>query len=200
MQIAKQLGFVHQRDIYTHLILLEKEDRYNRFCAQMSDESIWRYVQSIDYQNDGLFGVFNDELTLIGFSHIGMSRDKSKAEFAFSILAEQQGKGLGNVLMKKAVLFAKAKGVREIQMNCLASNQKSQHLARKHGLTVNVAEYGEKTAILETSHQKIDNFVAHNQIILENYFADMDMMRLINQNFWNTLYKNNSYFSGKIKS
>lgn len=191
MYIAKQLNEKHKNDIYQHLISLEKEDRYNRFCGQLSDSGVYNYVQNINYKEDGLFGVFNEQLVLVGFSHVATSlkQDKHFAEFAFSVLAQNQGQGLGNILMKKAVLFSKSKGIKEIQMNCLATNQKSQHLAKKHGLKIHLAEYGERTAILETEHQQIEQFIAYNQNVLEENFANINIIRQININYFDSLQK-----------
>lgn len=195
MYIAKQLGLNHKEAIYQHLILLEQKDRYNRFCGHISDHAIRSYVESINYKEDGLFGVFNQQLELVGFSHIAISNNQyhstTRAEFAFSVLAKEQGHGLGNILMRKAVLFSKAKGIKEIQMNCLSSNQKSQHLAKKHGLKVELAQYGEKTAILETNHPKIEQLIAQNQSLMEDNVAGIDLIRQININylsFLNGLY------------
>lgn len=195
MYIAKQLNINHTKDIYLHLISLEDEDKYNRFCGHMTNSAIENYVNHINYQEDGLFGVFNEQLELVGFSHVATSayQDKTHAEFAFSVLAKEQGKGLGNVLMKKAVLFSKSKGIKEIQMNCLATNQKSQHLAKKHGLKIHLAEYGERTAILETEHHNFEQIMAQNQNMIEENFASLNMIRQINVNYFDflqTLYAN----------
>lgn len=200
MYIAKQLSVRHQDTIYHHLTSLAQEDRYNRFCGHMTDSAIARYVEKINYEQDGLFGIFNSSLELVGFAHVAIENEnveqnsninnKTKAEFAFSILAQDQGKGLGNILMQKAVLFSKAHGVQEIQMNCLATNQKSLHLAKKHGLKVNIAQYGEKTAVLETEHPHIEQFIAQNQIILENHLASLDFFRQIHLNFFNNFSDN----------
>src|SRR4051812_27857694 len=49
-----------------HFLALSTEDRRLRFGASLSAESIIAYVERIDFDNDAVFGLFDDELALAG--------------------------------------------------------------------------------------------------------------------------------------
>ena len=47
-----------------------------------------------------------------------------RAEVAFAVLDEYQGKGIGSLLLRHLAIIGKAQGVREFQAEVLADNQK----------------------------------------------------------------------------
>lgn len=130
----KQLYAVDKEKIVNHLIGLSSESRFNRFCAHFSDEAIKNYVEKIDFHHDGVFGVFNDNLDLIAFAHVPIS--KKSAEIGISVNDQYQGQKIGTVLLKRINLFAKAHDINELYLYCVPENKKMMHLANKFNLII----------------------------------------------------------------
>jgi GNAT superfamily N-acetyltransferase len=55
----------------------------------------------------------------------------TEAEAAFSIEQEWQSHGVGTELLERTLLSARNRGIKSLQMQCLANNQRMQQLARK---------------------------------------------------------------------
>lgn len=93
------------------------------------------YVNKIDFKN-GIFGIFNENLEIIGLGECVFFKDNGKqtAEVAFTVEKEYQGNGLGNKLMKRVVQYANSRDVHELQMYCIRTNQAILHLAKKYNL------------------------------------------------------------------
>jgi hypothetical protein len=60
----------HTTKILKHLRALGPEDRYLRFGYAASDEQIEKYVKSLDFERDSLFGIYNRRLDLIAMAHL----------------------------------------------------------------------------------------------------------------------------------
>src|SRR5215472_5687428 len=67
-----------------HFRALPSDDLRLRFGAPISSERIEAYVAGIDFGRDAVFGVFDDELALIGVAHVGFLADA--AELGISVL------------------------------------------------------------------------------------------------------------------
>ena len=87
----RSLSEQHRARIAAHLLALPEQDRYLRFGYQATDEQIDRYVESIDFDRDEVFGVFNRRLELIATAHLAFDRapprddGRSTAEFGVSV-------------------------------------------------------------------------------------------------------------------
>ena len=100
----------HKPRILKHLRSLKPEDRYLRFGYPATDEQIERYVLSLKFERDEIFGVFNRRLELVAMAHLAFSVDPqwaTCAEFGVSVASHQRGKGLGARLFKHAVMHAR---------------------------------------------------------------------------------------------
>ena len=60
----------HRERIWAHLKQLDERDRYLRFGYGASDEQLQRYVESLDFERDEVFGIFNRRLQLIALAHL----------------------------------------------------------------------------------------------------------------------------------
>ena len=49
----------HRQRILSHLLALEPSDRYLRFGHHATDVQIEKYVASLDFERDEVFGIFN---------------------------------------------------------------------------------------------------------------------------------------------
>ncbi len=129
-----------------HLLALGTDDRRLRFGNAMSDAAIGGYVERIDFERDALFGVFGDELELVGAAHL--ARAPGHAELGVSVLSKHRNAGIGGALLARAVLHARNWQLRALFMHCLRENGAMMHLARKQRMLVKT-EAGEADAWLE---------------------------------------------------
>lgn len=134
------------RDMLTaHFLALPAEDRRLRFGASLSAEVIARYVERIDFERDAVFGVFDDDLTLVGAAHTAFTDDS--AELGLSVLPTHRGRGVGSALFVRGAEHARNRSVSNLFMHCLAENAAIMHIARKSGMRI-VAQSGDVDAHL----------------------------------------------------
>ncbi len=115
-----------------HLLRLDRDSRYRRFSGTVSDEFIARHAATAGDFGVVVHGFFVDgalrgaaELCRNGslFAHEG--------EAAFSVEQPWQSHGVGSVLLERTLLSARNRGIKSLQMQCLANNERMQQLARK---------------------------------------------------------------------
>jgi GNAT superfamily N-acetyltransferase len=143
--IVAQLTQRHRRALEKHFLALGVEDRWLRFGNALGDSAVRAYVSLIDLEHDAVFGVFSDDLRLLGVAHL--ARSNAAAELGVSVLADHRGHGIGNALLARAHTHARNWGVRALYMHCLAENAAMMHLARSQGMDI-VTEAGEADAWL----------------------------------------------------
>ncbi len=155
--IVNELSWTHREALERHLLLLDSEDRQLRFGGSLSDTAVRRYVSHVDFEQDAVFGVFGDDLTLLGAAHL--ARGNGHAELGASVLAGHRDRGLGGALLQRAHTHARNWGVRVLYMHCLTENAAMMHLAHKQGMDV-VAESGEADALLLAPADTCSRFAA----------------------------------------
>jgi len=116
-----------------HLKNLSEVDKYTRFCYNIKDENIDRFILSILYNADDhhLFTATLDD-KIVGFGHL--AREGEDWELAVSIDGDCQGQGVAGKLMEFMIDWGKTRRVHSVFMHCITQNAKIQYLARKHGL------------------------------------------------------------------
>lgn len=138
----RSLGERHRPRIVAHLRTLSAGDRHLRFGFQASDEQIERYVSSIDFDRDEVFGVFNRKLALIALAHLAVAPvpadadGHSSAEFGISVLPASRGRGFGRRLFHHAALRARNRGVDTLVVQALSENAAMLAIARRAGASV----------------------------------------------------------------
>jgi GNAT superfamily N-acetyltransferase len=140
---TNELTGAQRESLAAHALALDEQARRLRFGAQLSDEAIRAYVDSIDFDRDAVFVIFDAELRIAGAAHLVCSDDG--AELGISVLAGHRGRGIGQALLARARLHARNRTIDVLFMHCLAENETMRHLARKQGMAV-VVERGEATA------------------------------------------------------
>ena len=131
-----------------HFLALTGDDRRLRFGAPISAERIGAYVAGIDFGRDAVFGVFDDELALVGVAHVAFLADS--AELGISVLPGHRGRGAGRALFVRAAEHARNRFVARVFMHCLAENAAIMHIARTSGMEI-VVEAGDADAHLALS-------------------------------------------------
>jgi len=149
--LVRELHAGHREKILAHLLELSDDDRTLRFGMYTSDTVIERYVASIDFLNDSVFGVFDSDLRLIGLAHLGYplfgNQTNKTAEFGVSVSKAGRGKGIGSALFKRAATHARNTNIEILYVHCLSSNKVMMHIAKKAGMDIEFS-YGEADAYL----------------------------------------------------
>jgi RimJ/RimL family protein N-acetyltransferase len=141
----------NDRDRLTaHFTSLGEDDRLLRFGQFVPDRVIQNYVAGIDFSIDTVFGVFDEQLVLVGVGHLAylpQEGDERTAELGVSVLASGRGRGIGSALFERAAMRGRNSRVTSLYMHCLSRNAVMMHIAKKAGMKINFA-YGEADAYL----------------------------------------------------
>ncbi len=124
--------WIGEADAYRdHLLRLDPDSRHRRFSGAVSDEIIARHAASIAGFGVVVYGFFIEGI-LRGAAELrpaGTFADE--AEAAFSVEAPWQSAGVGTALLDHILLTARNRGIKRLQMQCLAENRRMQQLAKK---------------------------------------------------------------------
>lgn len=135
----RAIGATHRDKVLAHLQQLDTSDRYLRFGYQASDAQISRHVDTLDFERDELFGIYNRHLALIAVAHLAYAAAadlRACAEFGVSVLAHARGRGYGTRLFERAVMHARNEGVELLFIHALSENRPMLHIAKQAGATV----------------------------------------------------------------
>lgn len=135
----RSLGVNHHARISRHLLALDPHDRYLRFGFPANDAQIQRYADSLNFERDEIFGIYNRRLELIAMAHLAFSADSSLdacAEFGVSVLKSARGRGYGARLFDRAAMHARNDGVSRMFIHALSENTAMLRIARNAGATV----------------------------------------------------------------
>lgn len=164
----------HRERIVGHLMALDERDRYLRFGHAASDAQIQRYAESLDFDRDEVFGIFNRRLELIAMAHLAMPRPHTPmghaAEFGVSVLGKARGRGHGGRLFEHAMLHARNRGLDTLFIHALSENGPMLRIARRAGAQVQRAG-GEAEAVLklppETMASHVEQWVGEGAAALD---------------------------------
>ncbi|WP_114971946.1 GNAT family N-acetyltransferase [Rhodoferax ferrireducens] len=135
----RSLGVNHRVRINRHLLALDPHDRYLRFGFSANDAQIQRYADSLNFERDEIFGIYNRRIELIAMAHLAFSADSSLdacAEFGVSVLKSARGRGYGARLFDRAAMHARNEGVSRMFIHALSENTAMLKIARQAGATV----------------------------------------------------------------
>jgi len=173
----RSLAERHRERISLHLLSLEESDRYLRFGFPATDEQIHRYVTSLNFERDEVFGIFNRRLDLIAMAHLAYlpapaqdSKLPATAEFGVSVVKRARGRGYGARLFEHAVLHARNRGCERLFIHALSENTAMLKIARNAGATVE-RDGPESEAWLKLPPDSITSQVGE---LVGNQFAEFD--------------------------
>lgn len=178
----------HRPRILAHLLDLDAQDRYLRFGYQANDAQIERYVDSLNFERDEIFGIYNRHLKLIAMAHVAYAPPSSNmgscAEFGVSVLKMGRGKGLGSRLFERAAMDARTKGVQMLFIHALSENTAMLKIARKAGASVE-RDGSESEAYLKLPPAGFDTRMAD---LVEDQMGEMDyLFKRQARQFWDFL-------------
>src|SRR5712692_3767184 len=93
LPLAIELSRADAPALERHFLALDADDRRLRFGAPQSDYAIRAYVERIEFGRDAVFGVWGDDLELLGAAHL--ARSGKRAELGLSVLSAYRRSGLG---------------------------------------------------------------------------------------------------------
>lgn len=163
----------HKPRIERHLLSLPEQDRFLRFGYAATDEQIGRYVASLNFERDEIFGVFNRRLALVAMAHLAYSVDPqwaTCAEFGVSVSPHQRGKGLGARLFGHAVVHARNQGVSLLFIHALSENVAMLKIARQAGAVVQ-RDGSESEAYLSLPQATLDSQITG---LVQEQMAELD--------------------------
>ena len=171
---VRSLAPRHRARVASHLIALDTRDRYLRFGYPATDAQITKYVDTIDFAGDEVFGIFNRRLQLIAMAHLAHAPSPGEAiatsEFGVSVLPQGRGRGFGRRLFEHAMLHARNRGVDRLMIHALSENSAMLKIARDAGATV-VRDGSESDATLQLPP---DTIASHIGQIMSDGAAELD--------------------------
>jgi GNAT superfamily N-acetyltransferase len=135
----RSLGGRHRERILAHLLSLDGRDRFLRFGYPASDAHIAKYVDTLDFDQDEVFGIFNRRLELIALAHLAHAAKAgtlAMSEFGVSVVKAARRRGFGRRLFEHAVLHARNRGVETMFIHALSENAAMLKIARDAGATL----------------------------------------------------------------
>ena len=129
-----QLAASNRAALRRHFLTLSNEDLRLRFEHVISEAALLKYVDSIDFERDAVFGVFDAGLGLAGVAHLGLRGDI--AEFGVSVAPGHRGEGIGTALYRRAYEYSRNHRITTLFVHCLKENKEMMHIARKAGMEI----------------------------------------------------------------
>lgn len=171
--LVRELSSGDRERLLTHFLALDEDDRLLRFGQIVPDHVIDNYVRNLDFAHDTVFGVFDDELRLVGAGHLAYlpaEGDKRTAELGVSVLESARGRGIGTKLFERAAIRSRNTQVSVLYMHCLSRNATMMHIAKKSGMKIEFA-YGEADAYLSLTPADQSSLIAE---MLQEQAASFD--------------------------
>ncbi len=114
-----------------HLLRLDNQDRYARFCGTKSDDSIENYCNGIDWRFAVIIGCFVDgTLRAVAEVRTDPKAWPGEGELAVSVEPGFQGRGLGKGAVQRVMTAARNRAVRSLIVICLPGNRRMQAIVR----------------------------------------------------------------------
>jgi GNAT superfamily N-acetyltransferase len=172
----RSLAARQRERVASHLTALSDGDRYLRFGYPATDAQISKYVDSMDFERDEVFGIFNRRLELIAVAHLAHpvtpagTQRPPMSEFGVSVLPKARGRGFGRRLFEHAVLHSRNRGVQTLFIHALSENTAMLKIARDAGATVE-RDGSESEAWLKLPP---DTLASHVGELVEKQAAELD--------------------------
>ena len=132
--------------LVAHYLALPLKDRSLRFGTALAPTLIASYVDDIDFARDGVFGVCNDRMMLVGVAHVAI--EDPMAEIALSVLPSYRARGMGTALFALGASHASDCGALRLLMHCGSANTPVMRIAHRFGMDI-FASGGDADAYLD---------------------------------------------------
>jgi acetyltransferase len=129
---------------YAHASPSDLRLRFFSARREVPASELARFSQ-IDYDREMAFIALptpDPDAPMLGEARGLCDPDNQRAEFAIQVAGEQQGRGLGRLLLQKLIAYLRARGTRELTGECLVDNLRLQQLARDLDFDVTASAEG----------------------------------------------------------
>jgi GNAT superfamily N-acetyltransferase len=138
---------IYERDaIRDFYLALSEDDRRRRFCCALSDETLAKYVDGLNFAQGTVLAAFDDRARIIGLCEL--AHGKVESEMAFAVRADMRGRRIGTRLMERLLNRARMCGVRKVFVLFASENTPMRRLASRAGMRIDT-ESGESHAARE---------------------------------------------------
>ena len=127
---------IHKPNILQHLAALSADDLWLRFGSPMRQSALENYVNGIDFSSDRALGIYDPELKLVGFTHVGIEPAKRCAELGISVSPEYRRRGYAEAMLRRALLHAAHLDLDQVYGYFRTANLPMMRLARKAGFDI----------------------------------------------------------------
>jgi len=172
----RSLAARHRPRIAAHLLELDEHARYLRFGYPATDAQIAKYVDTLDFDRDEVFGIFNRRLDLVALAHLAhpvaqaAAVQPAMAEFGVSVASSARRRGFGRRLFEHAILHARNRGIGALFIHALSENTPMLKIAMSAGAKVR-REGSETEAWLELPP---DTIASHLDELVGTHAAELD--------------------------
>ena len=169
---------VFERDAVRKFYLaLSTDDRCKRFCCTLSDETISRYVDGLDFTRHTILGAFNEHAQLIGLAELALAAEES--EMAFSVRQDMRCQWIGTKLMERLLLRARICGVRKVLVMFLSENTPMRRMAKRAGMLqeTDVGESYASRELLAPNAEELARWFIDEAIAHSKYFSILGIER-----------------------
>jgi RimJ/RimL family protein N-acetyltransferase len=179
----------HREAIKLHMLGLDEHDRYLRFGYAATDAHIAHYIESLDFDRDEIYGIFNRNLEIVAMAHLAICRQEGQkpfAEFGVSVSAHARSRGYGGRLFERAMLQARNDKVYQMYIHALSENAPMIRIARKFGADIE-RDGSETEAYLSLPKRDLDSRVT--EILADQYAKTNYVIKEDAKRFWDFLEK-----------
>lgn len=134
--VVSILTRVQKPDILRHLAELSADDLWLRFGSSMRQSALENYVNGIDFNSDRALGIYDPELKLVGFTHVGIEPAKRRAELGISVSPEYRRRGYAEAMLRQALRHAAHLDLDQVYVYFRTANLPMMTLAHKAGFDI----------------------------------------------------------------
>lgn len=176
--IIRPLTVYEREAVRNFYLALTPDDRRKRFCCSLSDETISKYVDRVDFTDDMVLGAFDEQARIVGLAELVRGAG-NKGELAFSVRPDRRGQKIGTRLMERLLLCAGMCGVRKVFVMFLSDNTPMRKMASRAGMSVSSAD-GEARAERELplpGAEELTRWFIEESLSHGGYFSMLGMTR-----------------------
>jgi GNAT superfamily N-acetyltransferase len=171
--IIRPLTVFERENIRSFYLALSADDRRKRFCCSLSDETISRYVDRLNFTRDTILGAFDERAQLVGLAEL--VRGPEESEMAFSVRPDRRGEKIGTRLIERLVCRARMCSAGKVFVMFLSDNTPMRKMALRAGMSVATAD-GESYAARElrrATPEELTRWFLEESLAHSRYFSTL---------------------------
>ncbi len=138
MMIIRPLTVFEREAVRDFYVALAPEDRRKRFCCSLSDDTISKYADRLNFSRDTVLGAFDEQAQIIGLAEL--IRGAEAGEMAFSVRPDKRGQKIGTKLLQRLMLRARMCGIRKVFVMFLPDNTPMRRMAIRAGMELSTVD------------------------------------------------------------